>query len=496
MKIRTRIVRLTYLLHRWTGIVGCLLMLCWFVSGVTMLFVGYPKLTPWERLAALPVLEAQFAYQPLSTDTRQKPGEEISLTSIGRQPAYVTASQADGLHSHHADDARNIDATAPAIALTAAQAYLPDTPMHYDALIQEDRWTHSRSLDKHRPLHRIDTQAPNAGLLYVSSSTAQVVLDAPQAQQYWNYVGAWMHWLYPFRNHSTDPVWNWTIIVLSGIGLLSSISGMVVGVWRWRFSQPYRSGRRSPYPEGWMRWHHMIGLLFGAIVCTWIFSGLMAMNPAGIVFSETVKPDLQAYQGPETARNPALANPATILARLQAQAFDAVELKWMRLDTMDYVLAHDAQAQTRLVVAGQAGLEIRQSWSIPDVLPAARKLLPWPLAEHRMLASFDAYYYQRHPEAMNGAAIQRLPALRLDFDDPAHTRIYIDLRTGEVSTVLSRAQRTWRWLFYFLHSWDTPPLLAYPRTRDILLILLSLGGIVVCLTGVVIGWRHLRRQPS
>ena len=42
--------RLLYQLHRWTGIAACVLMLLWFVSGMVMLFVGYPKLTPWERL--------------------------------------------------------------------------------------------------------------------------------------------------------------------------------------------------------------------------------------------------------------------------------------------------------------------------------------------------------------------------------------------------------------------------------------------------------------
>ncbi|KAG1389267.1 hypothetical protein G6F58_013320 [Rhizopus delemar] len=31
-------------------------MLLWFVSGMVMLIIGYPKLTPGERLAALPVL--------------------------------------------------------------------------------------------------------------------------------------------------------------------------------------------------------------------------------------------------------------------------------------------------------------------------------------------------------------------------------------------------------------------------------------------------------
>ena len=49
--------RLLYQLHRWTGVAACVLMLLWFISGIVMLFVGYPKLTPWERLANMPALQ-------------------------------------------------------------------------------------------------------------------------------------------------------------------------------------------------------------------------------------------------------------------------------------------------------------------------------------------------------------------------------------------------------------------------------------------------------
>ena len=51
-----RAKRMTFLVHRWTGVLMCVLMALWFVSGVVMLFVGYPKLTPWERMGGLPAL--------------------------------------------------------------------------------------------------------------------------------------------------------------------------------------------------------------------------------------------------------------------------------------------------------------------------------------------------------------------------------------------------------------------------------------------------------
>ncbi|HWV10993.1 MAG TPA: PepSY domain-containing protein, partial [Pseudomonas sp.] len=50
--------RYLYLWHRWLGIGLCLVMALWFVSGVVMLYVGYPKLTPGERLRHLPELPA------------------------------------------------------------------------------------------------------------------------------------------------------------------------------------------------------------------------------------------------------------------------------------------------------------------------------------------------------------------------------------------------------------------------------------------------------
>ena len=44
--------RWIYLLHRYLGLLLCLVFLFWFVSGVAMLYVRMPILTPPERFAA------------------------------------------------------------------------------------------------------------------------------------------------------------------------------------------------------------------------------------------------------------------------------------------------------------------------------------------------------------------------------------------------------------------------------------------------------------
>ena len=51
--------RWPFLIHRWLGIALSWLFVCWFVSGMVMMYVGHPKLTEAERLAHLPPLQGQ-----------------------------------------------------------------------------------------------------------------------------------------------------------------------------------------------------------------------------------------------------------------------------------------------------------------------------------------------------------------------------------------------------------------------------------------------------
>jgi uncharacterized iron-regulated membrane protein len=43
--------RWLYLVHRWIGIANCLFFAMWFLSGLVMLYVPYPSLSPAEKRA-------------------------------------------------------------------------------------------------------------------------------------------------------------------------------------------------------------------------------------------------------------------------------------------------------------------------------------------------------------------------------------------------------------------------------------------------------------
>ncbi|UYO93237.1 PepSY domain-containing protein [Pollutimonas sp. M17] len=495
----TRFKRMVYLVHRWTGVAACILMALWFVSGVVMLFIGYPKLMPQERLHNLPVLQAAGCCLPVEQALRlaAKPEavQEIVLTSIAGKPhyrlrqgngRYLTVDALTGEPAGPVDERR---------ALRAAESYLPGGDPSYRGKVMEDRWTHSGTLNAHRPLHRVQMDDAAHTLLYVSDTTGQVVMDAPRAERAWNYVGAWLHWLYMFRDRPIDPVWSWIVIALSGIGVVAAVTGTLAGLWRWRFSRPYKSGSRSPYRAGYLRWHHLLGLAFAAITCTWIFSGLMSMNPLAI-FDAKARPKLTAYRGgvPGTERL-ALDVPAA-LSMLERQRFHAVEIEWRVLAGTPFLLARDGGNSTRLIVPDGSSSKVIEQWPESMLLKAGRRAIEAPVASARWHYQYDRYYFHRDQASMYGGAERRLPVLCVAFDNSDKTWLYLDPHTGSIELSSSRAQRTGRWLFNFLHSWDMPSMLDADVARKVALILLSLGGVALSATSVVIAYARLKIWAS
>ncbi|WP_439447847.1 PepSY domain-containing protein [Stenotrophomonas sp. ATs4] len=495
MTLRSTAKRWTYLVHRWLGIGGCLLMLLWFVSGMVMLFIGYPKLTPGERLAALPVLGDARHWQGLSAlpAAVQNEPEAVALTTLRGEPAYVVRSGSNvGAWSAYTGQAL-LPVSAQRAEASAAQ-FAGGQAFVGAMRVDEDRWTHSRALDAHRPLYRVEVGGAQPGDLYVSSRTGEVVLDAPHVQQRWNYVGAWLHWLYFLRMQSVDPVWTWVVIVLSALCTLAAISGIVVGVWRWRFRGHYRSGAKTPYVEPWMRWHHLIGLCAAAFVFTWIFSGLMSMNPLQVFSTTAGAVDAARYRGGAVSLDTAVAQPQDLLRAAAKQGFAPVEIQWRRIGGELFAVLLDGQGGTRIVSQAEGRLQVAQTLSTAWLQQHAQAMAAAPLLGFSILRTPDAYFYPRAPEAMNGAAVRRFPVAVADFGDEHATRVYFDLATGDPLLTMGHRERVGRWLFYFLHSWDLPAMLRHDTTRLGILLLLSVAGTALCATATVIGYRRLRMK--
>jgi hypothetical protein len=109
------------------------------------------------------------------------------------------------------------------------------------------------------------------------------------------------------------------------------------------------------------------------------------------------------------------------------------------------------------------------------------------IVEHELLRDYDSYYYAR-----NGAA--PLPVLRVKFDDPDATWVYVDPRKSELVALTHRSSRIERWLFNGLHSLDFAFWYDKRPLWDIGMILLSLGALATSGIGMYLGFKRLRRD--
>jgi len=108
------------------------------------------------------------------------------------------------------------------------------------------------------------------------------------------------------------------------------------------------------------------------------------------------------------------------------------------------------------------------------------------IAAMERLERSDIYWYSHWNE-------RPLPVWRVRFADAEQTWLHIDARTGMLLGQSTAEARTYRWLFNFLHDFDLPILLDHRWVRDPLMWLLLTFGTILSATGVVIGWRRLRR---
>lgn len=483
--------RWLYLLHRWAGIGLCLVMALWFVSGLVMLYVGYPKLTPAEQLRGLAPLPVQGCCVPLEQALQASGLREPKLwrlASVAGQPRYFFGDGRKALVAVDALTGQRISSVNEDEAVAAARQFAGGVAGQSLGPVQEDAWTHSRALDAYRPLHRVALQDEARNWLYVSAVSGEVVRDASFTERTWGWAGAWLHWLYIFRGGALGPWWTDIVIGLSLAGCVLGLSGLTVGIWRWRFKGRYKSGSRSPYRAPLARWHHVLGLGGGLLALTWVLSGLLSLNPWRVFDASGPKLERQAYAGgPVQAQlGP---QPSAVLAALAERGMAARSLEWRRMGGQQFVWA---QSQGGGLLLDAQALPV-PALDEAALLAAAAPMLPQARIKQReWLHAYDAYYYAREAHTMTGQNARPLPALRLVFDDAQAHWVELDPASGAVLQTSHRGQRLERWLFAFLHSFDLPQLLALRPLWDGWMLGFGLAGLALCLSGAWMGWRRVR----
>ncbi|WP_018506828.1 PepSY domain-containing protein [Thiobacillus thioparus] len=480
--------RILYLTHRWLGIAIGAMVLLWFVSGVVMMYVAYPHLDDAERRAALMPLAAEQIKVDAATAWQAvgEPGAPDSVRLVNfaslnaARPGYLFM-KTDRPFVVWADNGKLRSEVVAAEAMHAAQAMRGGAVKAINK-IDIDQWSLG-GLDAHRPLYRIELNDAIGSIVYVSSRTGEVVRDTGRSERAWNWLGSVIHWIYFTPLRMLREPWRQVVMWTSGIAFALALTGASVGWLRIRWRKRYSRNRVTPY-RGWQRWHHFLGLGAALFSLTWLFSGWLSVNPfhlfdrGGITHA-----DRMAISGGELGRTELSLAPATLLAR---QSKPIVEIEWLRFSGQGYLRLY-RQGSERSILVSAADFS-STTFSRERLLAAAKRLRPnLPVIGSTWISEGDFYYYRHHDDD------PVLPVLRVDFDDTDDTSFYLDPASGRIAGYADNNSRLYRWLFNGLHRLDFPFLTRHRPVWDIVAIALCLFGAMLSFSGVVLGWRRIRK---
>lgn len=460
------LIRWTSFLHRYLGIALCVPMLMWCLSGIVMMYVPYPSLSQsaqWAGLAPVdwrgccflpPKLPADFMIEMMDGKPLLLGGGAAFDLRTGQRLAPVTPDVARG------------------VALAFARGNAIQSGNIVIDKIQRDQWTVSGEFRRDRPLYRVHLGDTADTWLYISGATGQVVQSVTGSERFWNYLGAVPHWIY-FTGLRAQPVlWAQIVIWTSLAGCFLTAFGLYVGIRQWLLAR--RADRWSPYHGiGW--WHHVPGLVFGVFLLSWVLSGLLSMNPWGLLEDDSDKPEIAALAG-------ALLAPAAVseaIATLRAAPTHYVSLRAAPLAGKLYFIATDfGGARYRLDAHGQVA-----RLTASDRAFIARTLAGNTREQLSLLPNGDNYYF-RH-----GADNPPLPIWRIK--NAQGDRYYIDPVSGLIVADFTAADRGYRWLFQGLHRLDFTEWLRVRPLWDIVMLVLLGGASFIAGSGLVMAARHL-----
>jgi hypothetical protein len=487
------------LIHRYLGVALGVPFVVWFLSGIALMYAGenMPGLTPELRLLKLPAVdlsrirltpsEAMDRLNPPSADAgedrpntgrRGRAAGRVVVGAILDRPVYRIGGR--GAAIVYADDGSVLDEVDSATAAKIAARFLnvSEDKLHYSLLSEVDQWTLGQR--RQLPLHKITVDDKSRTELYLSPQTGEVLVLTTRATRALAWVAAIPHWLYFTSLRVNDQMWNRAIVWTSAVGCFLAILGIALGFIQFRYAWPVR----LPY-SGLMRWHYLTGIIFGVFTFTWVFSGLLSMEPWEWVSGDDLKVNREAFTGGPID--------LSLYPQFDVPAWSQMlggrpikEIEFTRIQGDPYYVVHVPDSERLLISANPLGIK-RTSFSVDSLMERLKEAVPDAhVVDSQLLTDYDSYYYAQDQE-------RPLPILRAKFDDPKQTWVYIDPMMGQVAGQLHRGDRIQRWLYHGLHSLDFS---FWYRNRAVwqgVMIVLNLGGAIVSGIGFWIGLKRFGR---
>ncbi|MDO9235495.1 MAG: PepSY domain-containing protein [Aquabacterium sp.] len=486
-------------LHQWLGLITCVGMLMWGLSGIS-----HPIMS---RLQPKP---AAFMPPAITWDASQAANPQSWLKSLG-------INTLDSLHTVKLGDAvlwlahPRLDQAGllidprtgvvtpdgePQLAQALARHYtgLMDArgaPVAQTRLItafNEDYLPVNRLL----PVWQVTFDRPDHLSAYIDTRQMRLATLNDDTKRSLGQLFRWGH------NWSLLDAWPRLQVMAMTVALccalLSAMSGLYFG-WTMRASATRRLSARPV-----SRWHRRLGLTVALTSLAFAFSGLFHLwtgalrTPASHLVSldrpvSTMTDQAWAGVGDTglIGRVDWVADGAASAWWVQAAGQGAPKAQVAALAAAEHAEHAEHQTSPRPQAAKpRARLIDAQGLSLPDgakqlAIRVATQDTGWPaerITDVRLITRFDGEY---------GFLNKRLPVWRMQFDAPGTPRVYVELATGAIAARVNNADAVEGWSFSVLHKWNIGNI--NKDLRDVLVALFALGNVVVACLGLTLFWR-------
>lgn len=477
-------------LHRILGTAFSILFLMWFLTGIVMIYHHYPSLSGSKVLEyendgaphseALP-LDSLLAGFDIPTDS-------ITEMQVSVMPGttLLNVKRGEEEHLYDCNTGKRIERLSKPALDRLAQSWCNAPIIETDSLDEIDVWLIGAYPFNEYPVYKYTFDDSENTELYLSSRTGRGLQLTTSESRLWAWLGAIPHWIYIKQLRATGrQPWTDVVLWISGIGILMTLSGIIVGIRSMVLAR--RRNKLCPYKKPMFRWHHISGLIFGLFVLSFIFSGFMSL--------QKVPTSLVPYNEDYSAE-----------AFVRGQEF--ISLSQYRGDYRKLLKDTDIK---RITMTACAGMPVFRAEKADDCFLIHADSLTQDTVEinealcramaRRSLAHSSAYSvsmvndYEPGYSSVRESRKRELPVFKVAVNDEFGSRFYITPRSA--AAFYSNSNSDMRGILYnTLHSFNCKFFYDHQGLRKTLLWLLMIGGAVVSLTGVVLGCKYLKRKSK
>ena len=477
--------KIIYSIHRILGTLLSVLFLMWFLTGIVMIYHGFPSANREEKLAKLSPLPTDSLPDVAEIMAKVEHPDSLTGLKLSNYLGHTTFAVSAGMKQ----EALALDTTQAEIKVDGdyirnVAALWCDAPVaHVDTLTKLEQWIPFGRLKDDLPIYKFHFADDEQTQLYISSVTGEVLQCTNHSERVWAWFGAIPHWVYFTWLRQDVDLWKNVIIWISILGIFMLFAGFYISIRDYRRQVKRGKGLRSPYKKFWYRWHHVAGTIFGIFLLTWIFSGMMSLADTpewlGREHKQYNYRELMDKTAPDLAQYPL--DYRTVLKHFKGKA---TQIEWTHYFNMP---TYTVQIENeKPLVVDATGSEVKALKLNEEQVAAAVKAIHgdenFTISE---MSDYDNYYIDRKHELS-------LPVWKVAVDNADKTCYYVDPSTGNTRSFNTHS----RWAFHMyqgFHSLRYKFLTERPVLWTIVMWTLLLAGAFVSLTGVVLGVRYLVR---